>query len=579
MTASPHQQASHGPSPRKESKVKVALVCDWLTTPGGAEKVLLELHRMYPQAPIYTSQYSKQGINWFDDADVRTGWLQIFPRGLRKFLGPLRQLYFSHLDLSDYYVVISVTGAEAKAVRTKPKNHQKTKKTAKKHPNLPLYHTSPEKSIENAHQGAYHLCFCHVPTQYYWQMYDQYLQNPGFGIFNPLVRFFFKLLVKPLRQADYRSAQQPDQFITISEYAKSQIEHYYHREAVIVAPPVEVEKFMPAGQAFAPKSDFSTTESKKSTGTANFSTKNPQPAADLSTESASFSTETEKLSTKIAQNSTKNTNLSTVYPQPSTNLSTESTNLSTSSPQGNANFSTKTPDLSTEHSKLSTTPPNYYIIACRQVTWKRVDLAIEACKKLRLPLKVVGDGSEHQRLVQLAATDSNIEFIPWAGTRELAELLQHAKAYIFPSLEPFGVAAVEALAAGCPVIALSQGGSQDFIIDRVNGLLFPEQTVASLTQALREFSTLHLDRQIIPQTAQKFSTKHFRQGITDLVARVTFRDQPTHIAAHSPTTQATTQNNQAAHAAAQTNQASRTAASKRRNHSHHNPKRKSHENT
>ena len=65
---------------------KVALVCDWLTTPGGAEKVLLELHQMYPQAPIYTSQYRPKKIDWFDDAEVKTGWLQIFPAFLRKML-------------------------------------------------------------------------------------------------------------------------------------------------------------------------------------------------------------------------------------------------------------------------------------------------------------------------------------------------------------------------------------------------------------------------------------------------------------------------------------------------------------
>ena len=97
--------------------MKVALVCDWLTTPGGAEKVLLQLHRMYPDAPIYTSQYRPKGIDWFRDADVRTGWLNLFPASLRRFLGVLRQFYFSHLDLSDYDLVISVTGAEAKSVR------------------------------------------------------------------------------------------------------------------------------------------------------------------------------------------------------------------------------------------------------------------------------------------------------------------------------------------------------------------------------------------------------------------------------------------------------------------------------
>ena len=60
-------------------KPRIALVCDWLTTPGGAEKVLLELHKMYPEAPIYTSQYRPKKINWFKDAKVHTGWLNYFP--------------------------------------------------------------------------------------------------------------------------------------------------------------------------------------------------------------------------------------------------------------------------------------------------------------------------------------------------------------------------------------------------------------------------------------------------------------------------------------------------------------------
>ena len=68
--------------------MKVALVCDWLTNVGGAEKVLLELHRLYPDAPIYTSKYDPKGIDWFKDADVRTGWLQKFPSKMRRFLGP-----------------------------------------------------------------------------------------------------------------------------------------------------------------------------------------------------------------------------------------------------------------------------------------------------------------------------------------------------------------------------------------------------------------------------------------------------------------------------------------------------------
>ena len=98
--------------------MKVALVCDWLTNVGGAEKVLLEMHQLFPDAPIYTSKYDSKKIDWFADADIRTGWLQFFPTCLRRILGPFRQWYFSRLDLSKYDLIISVTGAEAKSVKS-----------------------------------------------------------------------------------------------------------------------------------------------------------------------------------------------------------------------------------------------------------------------------------------------------------------------------------------------------------------------------------------------------------------------------------------------------------------------------
>lgn len=385
--------------------MKIALVCDWLTTPGGAEKVLLELHRMYPKAPIYTSQYRKKGISWFANADVRTGWLQFFPAGLRKFLGPLRQLYFSRLNLTDYDLVISVTGAEAKSVRAKT-----------------------------------HLCYCHAPTQYYWHLYDRYLENPGFGFLNPLVRFFFKLLVRPLRDADYRAAQKPTQFITISTYAAAQIQKYYHRTSTIIAPPVEIHSF----------------STKKSTKTADFSTKNRE--------------------------------LSTTFP----------------------------------HTFPQDAQP--FVIACRQVTWKRIDLAIKACLKTKQPLLVIGNGPEHQRLVKLAGSSPLVAFIPWLTPPELAYYLQNSKAYIFPSLEPFGIAAVEALAAGCPVIAYAEGGSRDFIHERgpsKNGLLFAEQTVVSLASALQSFDPAAFNPTVIKNSTAPFAPEVFRQKITSLVAETT----------------------------------------------------------
>lgn len=426
----------------EEDSLRIALVCDWLTTPGGAEKVLLELHHMYPQAPIYTSQYRRKGIDWFNDADVRMGWLQIFPAALRKFLGPLRQLYFQRLDLSDYDLVISVTGAEAKAIRTKTQNDTK---------------------------AAKHLCYCHVPTQYYWQLYDKYIENPGFGILNPVVRFFFQLLVKPLRRADYASAQRPDRFITISNYAKAQIKKYYDRDAIVITPPVETGKF-----------------SKRSA----------QPQKKLL---HSFSTFRISFPTSIPQNNNK-----------------KSTK--------NEGFSTRKHEKSTSFPQVfhnqENTIPQYYIIACRQVTWKRVDLAIEACKRAKLPLLVVGDGSEHNRLTKLADGSPYIQFLPWVSTEDLAIYLQNAKGYIFPSLEPFGIAAVEALSAGCPVIAYAEGGSRDFIEPPQNGILFQHQEVEDLAKALKEFEKISFDRAKVIASAQRFDMVEFRHKIKQAVAEI-----------------------------------------------------------
>lgn len=404
---------------------RIALVCDWLTTPGGAEKVLLELHRMYPDAPIYTSQYREQGIDWFKDATIHTGWLNFFPAGLRKILGPLRQIYFSHLDLSSYDLVISVTGAEAKSVKT----HR------------------ARTCTECTSSKAYHLCYCHVPTQYYWHLYDQYLENPGFGLLNPIVRFFLKLFVRPLRRADFRAAERPDQFVTISRYAAAQIKQYYHREAKIIHPPVDLQKF---------STDFSTT-------------------------SKEFFTE---LSTQPHSLSTKTRDFSTTFPQST---------------------------LSRDEISQS------FVISCRQATWKRIDLAITACLTTHQSLLVIGDGPEHDRLVALAAGSPLIHFLPWLSSDELARYLQAAKAYLFPSLEPFGIAAVEALAAGCPVIAYADGGSRDFIRPGENGLLFSEQTTDSLVRAIRKFSHHTFDRAAVRASAQAFSLEAFRSKVSHLV--------------------------------------------------------------
>ena len=403
--------------------MKVALVCDWLTNVGGAEKVLLRLHQLYPEAPIYTSQYDPKGIGWFDDADVRTGPLQKYPAKLRRLLGAKRQKWFDELDLSEYDLIISVTGAEAKSV--------KSGKWRARH------------GLPSKNPNGIHICYCHVPTQYYWQMYDDYVKNPGFGVFNPVVRGVFKRMVKKLRAKDYEGAQRPEYFVTISGYAKELIEQYYKRDAVVIHPPVEIE-------------EFRSQEGISRTRVA--------PARRHGRSALILGR-----------------NLRNVLEIPSL--------------------------------------APYYIITSRQVNWKRIDLAVKACIRLGRKLLVVGEGPEHGALVKMARESEWVEFVPLLGKDRLAELLAGAKGYLFPSMEPFGIAPVEALASGCPVIAFGKGGALDYVRDGENGVLFARQTVKSLVDAIERFEKMKFDRNKVAKSVVGFDARRFDKEILDYVKK------------------------------------------------------------
>lgn len=191
--------------------MKVAITHDWLVG-GGAERVVEELHKLYPDAPIYTSYCTPEWRKKLD-GKVVTGFLQHWPWGtLRKYVGFLRIWWFGHLDFSGYDLVISSTGnGEAKDL------------------NIP--------------DNVKHICYCHAPTHYYWRSYQQYLDKPGFGIMNPLARLGLKLLVGPMRKRDYKAAQKPQYFIANSSYIQKEIKQYYGRESVVINPPVDIERF------------------------------------------------------------------------------------------------------------------------------------------------------------------------------------------------------------------------------------------------------------------------------------------------------------------------------------------------
>jgi glycosyltransferase involved in cell wall biosynthesis len=364
-----------------KGKLKVAIVCDWLTGIGGAERVVLELHRMYPDAPIYTSQYDPSAIDWFKDADVRTTKLQTLSPRLKKFLPILRAREFSNLDLSGYDLVISSSGAEAKGVKTG--------------------------------KDTVHICYCHSPTHYYWIRHDEYLEKPGFPRgFNWLARLGLRLLANPLKRWDRRAARRPDYFVANSTHTQAMIKRYYRRDSDVIFPPVETGRFKLPGNVKPPL----------------------------------------------------------------------------------------------RHG---------FVVAGRQTPYKRFDLAIEACNELKVPLVVIGDGPDHRRLERLAGR--SVTFLTNTNDLEMAGHFQSALGYIMPNMDDFGIVAVEALAAGTPVIAYNKGGALDYVAEGKTGLFFERQTVKQLTGALEAAMAKNFDYAAIARTADDFSVAAFNENMRNYI--------------------------------------------------------------
>jgi glycosyltransferase involved in cell wall biosynthesis len=195
--------------PASSSAPKVALVHHWLVSRGGAEKVLYELHQMYPDAPIYTAAYTPEKFPEFADVDVRVTWLDKLPLAKKKhqFFPVLRGLAFKSLDLSAYDLVISSCSAEAKYVRTGP--------------------------------NTLHICYCHTPIRYYWSDYAWYLAHPPFGKLNWLAQLLLPIMIGWLKRLDYKAAQGVDVYVANSKAVQQRIKKYYHRDATVVYPCVD----------------------------------------------------------------------------------------------------------------------------------------------------------------------------------------------------------------------------------------------------------------------------------------------------------------------------------------------------
>ncbi|MBU0707145.1 glycosyltransferase [Patescibacteria group bacterium] len=169
------------------------------------------------------------------------------------------------------------------------------------------------------------------------------------------------------------------------------------------------------------------------------------------------------------------------------------------------------PPVNTSQFTVSKEVGDYYLIGGRIVPYKRFDLAIQAFNKLHLPLKVFGSGAEEKRLRSMAK--SNIEFLGQVDDDQRRNLYRHAKAFLYPQEEDFGITAIEAMASGRPVIAYAKGGALDTVIDGKTGVFFHDQNWAALADTVLRFNSEKFDPNEIHTHAQKYNVENFKSQI------------------------------------------------------------------
>jgi glycosyltransferase involved in cell wall biosynthesis len=160
-------------------------------------------------------------------------------------------------------------------------------------------------------------------------------------------------------------------------------------------------------------------------------------------------------------------------------------------------------------------PEDFYLVVARLAAYKRIDLAIEACNRLGRRLLIVGSGPALRALRSIAGP--TVQFVGALEDAAAGDLYARCRAFLFPGLEDFGIAAVEAQAAGRPVIAYARGGAAETVCDGVTGVHFANQSVDSLVEALRRFESLDFHPTACRANAERFDAAIFRARIDTLV--------------------------------------------------------------
>ncbi len=357
---------------------RIALVHDYFVQMGGAERVAEAMHDSFPTAPIYTTVAVPQSLpSRLRAADIRTSPMQHLPAIDRKFRHYFMLYPFAieHFDLSPYDLIFSSSSGYAKGVRRR--------------------------------RNAIHVCYCHTPMRWVWR-YEDYVARERFG---KGIRSLLPLALWGLRKWDLRAAQQPSYYIANSRLVADRIRKIYKREAFVIPPPIEVNRF-----------------------------------------------------------------------------------------------------------HMSNDIEDYYLVLSRLMPYKRIDLAIEACKRMNRRLIIIGDGPDRVRLEKMA--DDRIEFLGRQPDKIVNYYAARCRALLFPGEEDFGMAPLEANAAGRPVIAYRAGGAVETVVDGKTGVFFDQPNALALGEAIEQFESMHWSQILLRRHAEKFDQNVFAFRVLQFLGSV-----------------------------------------------------------
>jgi len=354
---------------RSARATRVCIAHDYLLVMRGAERTFAAIAELYDSAPIYTLLYDETGTGGrFAGRSITTSALQrlgVGQQGFRRLL-PLYPFAVERLRPVPCEVVVSSSSAFAHGIA------------------VPA--------------GAVHVCYCHAPFRYAWYEEDRALsETPA-----PL-RPALRAQLRWMRRWDLAASRRVDAYIANSQLTRERIRRFYGREAPIVHPPVETERFAPG------------------------------------------------------------------------------------------------------------TPGEHLLVVSELVRHKRVHVALEAARRARTPIRIIGSGPEH---AALSAAYPEAEFLGRADDGQLAELYATARAVIVPSREEFGITAVEAQAAGRPVIAAAAGGALETVLDGQTGSLASLDDVESFRNAIERLQQLDFEPARAVANAARFSVAEFRRRLS-----------------------------------------------------------------